>query len=205
MRKKTPVVIVYMLLLFLLISCKSEVTSKIIYEESETDALDDNVKIANQEKTSDEKKDEEDTIIFAEKLAYCENINDKISAIYDYLDGKWTLTEYINLVWYTTGEENDEELRSNYEEGYVDYLGQDFVFNKESILIPAYADGINVCNDFSDYINKFSINKELRAPIVEVYGEMVDADNENVRFIFDGNGETYLEYKNYFFRLEKNK
>lgn len=203
MSKKILIACIYILVSVILISCKSEVLSEIINKENEKVPLVDKVKIVNQKNISEEEKDYEDTIVFSEKLVSYENINDMISSIYAYLYGEWTLAKYINLVWYPTGEENDEDLRFNYEEGYKEYLGRNFVFSEESILIPAYVDGVNIYNRSSDYNYKFSINKELSAPIVEVYGEIINEDDENVRFIFDGNGETYLEYKSYFFKIEK--
>lgn len=116
-----------------------------------------------------------------------------ISNVYNYLYGEWILSEYFNLAWYPTGEEDDEQLRTDYEEVHTEYLGKSIRFSSDNLMIPAYDDGINVYYDKNDYIYKFSINKILEAPIVEVYGEYIDGVTENIRFIFDGNGCCYIE------------
>lgn len=154
--------------------------------------------VLNKEVVVDKREDVGD-----QKIVIDEDKDKMINNIYDYLNGEWILSEYINLVWYPTGEDDDELLRADYEKKYKKYLGKSIQFSKDNLFIPVYDDGINVYSNSNDYIYKFSIDKILDAPIVEVYGEYKDGENENIRLIFDGNGGSYLEYKSFFFKIDR--
>ncbi len=143
--------------------------------------------------------------IYSVQLTSLTSTEEKVASMYNYLSDEWNLKEYINLVWYPTGEDNDNDLREEYEKLYTKYLGDSIIFNESNLQLPTYLDGINIYEDANDYIYKYSINKELVSPIVEVFGEMEEGDDDvPVRFIFDGSGAIYFEYNDFFFQIERN-
>lgn len=82
--------------------------------------------------------------VFTAYLATLPDRDKRVESVYNYLSGEWILQEYINLVWYPTGEDDDSELRSAYEVFYKDYLGMSIEFSEENLTIPNYLNGLSI-------------------------------------------------------------
>ncbi len=141
----------------------------------------------------------------SQQLILNEDKDKLVSNIYDYLEGEWIFSEFINLAWYPTSEENDEQLRADYEKEHKEYLGKQIRFNEDNLMLSADSESLTVYTAEDKYSYRFSVYALLEPTIIEVFGKYKDEENkkEGIRLIFSGNGDLYIEYRNFFFKLVK--
>jgi len=197
MRKKVLVIV----FLFIQFVCFTGCDNEFVEEEESENITSTHVEYTSENKEPSEMKEHEySSIDMLQEIVNISNKDEQIDVIYSFIEGEWLLSNYVNLAWYSTGEDNDEELRIEYEKKYVDYIGDKLEFDKNNTSILYNADSVYIYEDEIDYLYRYSVNKQLEAPILEVF---CTYQNENVRFIIDFTGAVYFEYKGYFYEIDK--